>query len=77
MTSTTLARTLRNRIDKLEARIHNDYESLIASILQLDAHLSRLEVDLARTQHARRRAKTPARSSRTASPHRRIAAHLN
>jgi hypothetical protein len=60
MTSATLARTLRDRIDKLEARIHNDYESLIASILQLDAHFSRVEAELARAEHGRLKAKKPA-----------------
>jgi hypothetical protein len=51
--STTIARHLLNRITELEARLQNDYETLSATILQLDAYVSRLEVELARATHAR------------------------
>ena len=51
--STTIARHLLNRITELEARLQNDYETLSATILQLDAYVSRLEVELARATHTR------------------------
>jgi hypothetical protein len=64
MTSATLARRLSARIDKLEDRIHNDYETLLASILKLDADVKRLEVELARATHGRLLAQKPARTHR-------------
>jgi hypothetical protein len=51
--STALARQLLDRINELETRLHNDYETLIATRLELDAHVSRLEVELARAARAR------------------------
>ena len=51
--STTIARQLLDRINELETRLQNDYETLIATRLELDAHISRLEVELARATHAR------------------------
>ena len=51
--STTIARQLLDRINELETRLQNDYETLIATRLELDAHISRLEVELARATHTR------------------------
>jgi hypothetical protein len=51
--STTIARQLLNRITELEARLQNDYETLTATILQLETYVSRLEVELARATHTR------------------------
>ena len=34
---------LEDRIDRLEDRLHNDFEGLIGKVLEVDTHLSRLE----------------------------------
>jgi hypothetical protein len=51
-------RRLEERIDKLQERVHNNYEALIGKILELDAHLdahiSRLEESLERTKRLER-----------------------
>jgi hypothetical protein len=53
MDSEIRTRRLVKRIDKLEDRLHNDYKTLIGEILHLDAHVSRLETELARALHLR------------------------
>jgi hypothetical protein len=49
-----LFRRLEERIDKLQERVHCDYEALIDKILELDAHISRLEESLERTKRLER-----------------------
>jgi hypothetical protein len=49
-----LFRRLEERIDKLQERMHCDHEALSGKILELDAHISRLEESLERTKRLER-----------------------
>jgi len=38
-----LFRSLEGRIDRLEDRVHNDYEVMMSKILELDTHFTHVE----------------------------------